>query len=90
MPLTRHQRFHLDATIREAEANKLESREMRVKLSESKELEERAYDAYNDEVIRLSQEIIDTRLFPSSAREPSEVHDYIENQAAATVRLRIG
>ena len=58
MPLNRHQTFHLQAIIREANANKLESDAMRRRLAIARGVEIDDYIAYNDRVIARANDIL--------------------------------
>lgn len=77
MPLTTHQRFHLNTMKAEIADNKLQSDGVKLKLSLSKNISLSGYANYLDAVEAEVQKILDSGKFPAGL-EPSDIHDYLE------------
>lgn len=77
MPLTVHQKFHLDAMLVDIADNRIQPVEIKEKLSSSKGVAIEDYTTYLDAVEVEVQKILDSGIFPAGL-EPSDIHDYLE------------
>lgn len=76
--LTNHQKHHLDAIIKEAQENKLESMAMIKVLSKAKNVKDGFYNLYLNSVINKVRAIITSGIFPSELQRDSHIHDFLE------------
>lgn len=77
MPLTKHEKFHLNAILTDMDKNKIQSVSVKEKLAKSKGVLAGDYIAYVDNIKVEAQKILDSGIFPKDL-EPSDIHDYLE------------
>ncbi|MCP4257961.1 MAG: hypothetical protein GY774_10600 [Planctomycetes bacterium] len=77
MALTKHQKFHLDAILKEQADNKLNPAKM-TKLASVKKKTAQEYLTYLDGVKIEVNKIIASGEFPLELKEPWHIHDYLE------------
>ena len=77
MPLTEHEKLHINAVIAEADGSLVKSIEDRDKLAGYRNLSRQQYDDYLEKVKTKATVILDSKVFPD-LKDASDIHDYLE------------